>query len=79
MAKKDERHFALKETVKDFAGASLAFGPDGETVDIKARLDNGGGTITTDDPDLADALAGHDALKEVSSPSKAGSAKSEKE
>lgn len=77
MAAKKQRHFALKETIKDFAGASLAFGPEGETVDIKSRLDNGGGTISTDDPDLADALAGHDALKEVSS-SKSSSA-SEKE
>lgn len=79
MAEKSERAFELKaEFEKDFAGASMAFGPEGKTVNIKDRLDNNGGTIVTDDMELANALAGHDALKEVPVPSSGSSGKSDK-
>lgn len=74
MAKSDEKAFALKaEYESDFAGASLALGPEGKTVDLKARLDNGGGTIRTSDPVEIAAYRQHEALKEVSAESaKAG-------
>ena len=59
-----ERAFALKESVSDFSGGSVAL-RDGETVDLKRRLANGDGQIKTDDPELQRALESLDVFKEV--------------
>jgi hypothetical protein len=77
----DERHFELRaEYAKDFNGATMAYGAAGETVNIGSRLENGNGTISTKDGLLANAFAGHPALKEVSAPSaKSSSSTSSKE
>lgn len=74
MAKADEVSFALRaEYADDFGGASLVLGAEGRTVDLKARLDNGKGTITTSNPVEIDAFRNHGALKEVPAPSTGGS------
>jgi len=70
VAKADEAAFQLKAAfADDFAGASMALGAEGKTVDIKARLDNGNGTIRTSDPVEIAAYRQHEALKEVSAES----------
>lgn len=72
-SKSDEVSFQLKaEYADDFAGASLALGAEGKTVDLKARLDNGNGTITTSDPVEIAAFREHEALKVATPSGKSG-------
>lgn len=66
---KDEVSFALKESVKDFAGGSVVVGE--KVVNIGRRLKDGDGAISTSDPHEIAAFRGIDVLKEV--PAKAGS------
>ncbi len=72
----DQRAFALKESVKDFAGGSVAVPTtDGiRSLNLKTRLGDDG-VITTSDPLEAQALAGVPSLKEVPVPDKADQAK----
>jgi hypothetical protein len=59
----EERAFALPDGV-EIAGGSLAYGHDGETVDVKQLLANHNGLIVTDDPILAGALTEMDLFEE---------------
>jgi hypothetical protein len=59
----EERAFALPDGVQ-LAGGSLAYGPDGETVDVKQLLADNNGLIRTDDPVLAGALGEMHLLEE---------------
>ena len=61
----EKRGFALKASVEDFAGGSFAYG-EGLTFDLKAALDEGKGTIVTDDPQVIAVLQGHDLFKAAS-------------
>lgn len=64
----DPRAYALKETIKDFAGGSVTLPPTGRTLNVKARLDNNDGVIvTSDDMEIA-ALEAYPALKSVPVP-----------
>jgi hypothetical protein len=55
-----KKAYALKESVKDFAGGSVAL-PDGSTLDLAPLKD--GGTITTADPARQRALEQNPAVK----------------
>lgn len=63
--------YALKaEYERDFAGASMA-ARDGSTINLGARLENGGGVIVVDpekDADLASGLDANEAFKQVPVP-----------
>ena len=48
----------------EFDGATTSM-PDGSLVNISERLANNNGLITTNDEQLANALRGHPAVKEV--------------
>lgn len=50
------RAYALAEGLEDFSGGVIALGPDGDSLDVKAALDEGGGLIATRDPIVAAAL-----------------------
>lgn len=64
--------FALRESAPDdLSGATVAAGPNAETIDIVARLKEGKGTIVTDDQSEIDALNGVDLLKSVPVPARA--------
>lgn len=52
--------------LEDLNGATVAFGPAAVTYDIKAALEESGGTIVTNDSLLAGTLRGHHILQEVS-------------
>lgn len=60
--------FALRESVKDLQGATVACGSDGETLDVLARLKAGDGVIVTSNPAEIHALQGVDVLKTVPVP-----------
>ena len=64
----DSRAYALKETIKDFAGGSVTLPPTGRTLDVKARLNNGNGVIVTNDDNEIAALEAYPALKSVPVP-----------
>jgi hypothetical protein len=59
-----EVRFALRENVKDFAGASTHV-RDGQVYNVGEALEEGGGVIVTDDPVTISALEGLDVLKKV--------------
>lgn len=71
-SKPDLRAFALRADAGEITGATTSY-RDGNTYDIKAALDDGGGTIVIDaneEPDLAEILASSQILKSVSVPEK---------
>lgn len=74
--------FALKESVKDFAGGSVAVGQDGKTADLKARLGDDG-VIVVDlakEPGLAQTLRENEAFKSADVPTdKSGAGRGGKE
>lgn len=58
----NEAAFELKEDFKEtFAGASTAVGD--QTFDIAEALESGRGYVVTKDPQVINALDGHEALK----------------
>jgi hypothetical protein len=61
--------FALADSNTELQGASMAYGPNGETVNLKALLTEGNGTIVTDDPRIVEALRGNPIFVEASAPS----------
>jgi len=63
----DSQAFALKETIKDFAGGSITIAPHGRTLDVKARLGDNGVIVTNDPMEIA-ALNAYPALKSVPVP-----------
>lgn len=60
-----EKAYALKESVKDFAGGSVAIPPDGKTLDLAVL--NDGPYVTSDENEIR-ALDSVEALKEVPVP-----------
>lgn len=64
----DPRAYALKETIKDFAGGSIALPPTGRTLNVRARLDSNEGVIVTSDELEIAALEAYPALKSVPVP-----------
>ncbi len=73
----DAQAFALKESVKDFAGGTIAVAPNGHALDVKARLDNNNGVIvTSDDMEIA-ALTAYPALKSVPVPTEKATKRSD--
>jgi len=54
--------YASDNEQEAFSGGSVALGQLGETLDIKTALDDGGGTIVTDDPTVIAALDNFPAL-----------------
>jgi hypothetical protein len=58
------RAFSLKADFA-FEGGSIAIPPDGHTLDVKKRLDAGGGAIVTDDHVEGEALSVFPALQEL--------------
>lgn len=66
----DQRAFGLRPEYQDqvLAGATVAFGPATELLDIKKALDAGGGTIVSSDPSVIQVLGGFPALQPVDVP-----------
>lgn len=66
-----QRAYALKESypLDALNGYTLAKG-EGETVDVKALLHDGGGTLVTDDSQLISELDRSEVLKRVAVPEK---------
>ena len=71
--------FALRESVKDLQGATVACGSDGRTLDVSALLAKGDGVIVTSDPDEIRSLEGVDVLKSVPVPAPAKKSAATKE
>lgn len=71
-AMSDEHAFALRDAYvgedseQPFAGATMAYGPDGRTADLGQMLEDGGGFILTSDPALVGALREHEFFKGAS-------------
>lgn len=77
MSEDQTQAFALRESVKDLQGATVACGSDGKTLDVAARLSKGDGVIVTSDPAEIRALEGLEVLKSVPVPAAKKSANKE--
>lgn len=61
----ETRAYALAEGYEELSGGVIALGPEGDSLDVKKALDDGGGLIATRDPLVAVALDLYPAVESV--------------